>query len=100
MTSVDPTTPAAIASRLTERQRAALMWLPGDGSERTEEKTPYLKSSLWHLRSRNISQDIAATLAMYRQEARMLNGNWLPSHWRLTPLGRRVRAVVEAGDGT
>lgn len=91
---VDPTTPAAIARRLTPRQREALLWLPGDGEEKDAPVRSQLWSDLWLMASFAITTDISVHLT--RRSIQTGHDN----HWYATPLGIRVRAAVEAGDAT
>lgn len=78
----DPTSPAAIAIRLTPRQREALLWLPADGSGRLLQYTS------------GPNDLVRPGLVLV---SLLLTGR---TSYRLTPLGIRVRAAVEAGDGT
>ena len=86
-------TPAWIASRLTEPQRQALLWLPADGSAReVSQDNGGLRSELQDLEAMELQPHIAAELVMgcggHVREAR-----WY-MFYRATTLGLRVRAVV------
>lgn len=87
----DPLTPAWIASRLTEAQRAALLWLPerdwevrrGDGGAHHEALVEMHQFVL----APYIYADLVAEIGGN-------TGGWI---WRATQLGLRVRAVVAGG---
>lgn len=86
----DSTSPAAIARRLTPRQREALLWLPGDGTWKTKEKG---------MGGQSMISLIYQMIVTEKYEQTGPRGGW-NGRFALTPLGRRVRAVVEAGDAT
>lgn len=81
-----------VAANLTAPQRAALLWLPADGSERAEDGSV---RSLWHLTTRKVCKGVEATLATHSNTT-IENGHWAPYRWRLTAFGARVREVIEA----
>lgn len=86
----DPTSPAAIARKLTQRQKAALLWLPADGTWKPQEKGkggPTMISLIYRM------------IVTEKYEPIGPRGGYRGSY-ALTPLGIRVRAAVEAGDGT
>lgn len=87
----DPTTPAAIARRLTPRQREALLWLYEEGYERR-----------WYGNTGGPSDPATNTLmSLCRLRLANYRGHGgFSTFYHLLPLGRRVRAVVEAGDAT
>ena len=86
-------TPAEIAARLTEAQKRALLWLPGDGSERrTAEASDCDCYRFWQA-----FRKLALLGVVHRRPLR----KWpTPIMWSLTPLGREVRAIIEKEDGT
>lgn len=96
-----------IASKLTDAQRRALLWLPADGSWRDHRRLPKAndgvsETSLWHLLSKTIGnpkKQIATTwsLAVHdfnsgEKEHRQM---WRNTRWKLTPLGVAVRAHLK-----
>ena len=83
----DPTTPAAIARRLTPRQRKALLWLPADGMWKPQEKEKGGQSMI---------SLIYQMIVTEKYEPTGPRGGYRGSY-ALTPLGRFVRAAVEAG---
>lgn len=83
----DEIDPAAIASRLTDRQRAALLWLSADGTWKPQEKGkggPTMISLIYQM---IVTEKYAPTGP---------RGGYRGSY-ALTPLGIRVRAAVEGG---
>lgn len=81
----DPTLPAAIGSRLTPRQREALLWLPADGTWKLQEKGKGGQSMISLIYQMIVTETYEPTGP---------RGGYRGSY-RLTPLGRRIRAVVE-----
>jgi hypothetical protein len=96
-------TPAEIAARLTAAQKRALLWLPGDGSEIERQKGAPREVSLWAMgdeRIDNPEREAAIVYSLCRHSAREPGKVWAPRRWRLTPLGREVRAIIEKEAGT
>lgn len=87
-----PLSPAWIASRLTPAQRDALMWLPGDGSERQQEGSTH-QTSLWKLTGKEVGQDVIVRLAVM-PVARVVDGKFAPYMWSATPLADRLREAL------
>jgi len=86
----DAATPAAIARRLTARQREALLWLPADGASigcLTFPPGADPAMLQWIV----VTDWMRVNLADNRDEI---------LRYRLTPLGRGVREAVEAGNAT
>ena len=99
-------TPAEIAARLTAAQKRALLWLPGDGSEIERQKGAPREVSLWAMGNQRIGdpeREAAIVYSLCRhsapEAAREPGKVWAPLRWRLTPLGREVRALKQMEDG-
>ncbi len=81
-----------IVADLSPAMRAALLWLPEDGSRRVEE--PSMRG-LWGVSTRTRCRNVyvrltAHTLPTFDQ------GREVPRSWWLTDLGKLVRAKVAA----
>ena len=88
---------ALVAKSLTPNQRAALLWLPEDGSERRiseADSVARMETGMYGLASRAVIPGVNAVLAQRS------NGFGLRStaRWKATPFGLKVRALL-AGEG-
>lgn len=84
-----PPDAAAIAARLSEAQKRALLWLPGDG--------------MWRGPAGRLGMALTLLVTMHRPAIaeREWDGPWDAYNYRATPLGQKVRALLreEAGRG-
>lgn len=83
----------AVAKGLTPAMRRDMLWLPSDGSWRTEDRNSRF-SALINLAERTVCAGVKAEIAEYDTPSFESFGPTIRK-WRLTKLGLRVRVVVE-----
>jgi hypothetical protein len=87
----DQPDPAKLAAKLAQHHRWALLWLPADGAARSE--APY------QLAPAQLTAPGAPLQGLFDHVVRVSLSDGTETEveaWRLTPLGREVRALVAA----
>lgn len=84
-----------VIARLTLAQRRALLWLPADGSWKAQERGQH-QVSLWAMILKHFGDPERAACWSVALVRNMATSAASAMQWRLTPLGREVRAMLAA----